>query len=375
MRIILEEIDKPLKLTKIFYCLFLLLGTNMNNNGLTVTTKFSIKYHNWSVCWKYTCPGSTKYSNQIKRKSKTSPTKRYLTVPGVLSSILRASLSIMMFFMKTSAKILTNMMGFIANLWLTSLITFTIFIVYGVIFTTKNNIIPILPLGFPDLSTFCYPWRRMTPMLINGETHKIIHNFTKDIHQKIKLQFSNSILFITLKLIRQLSGITKFIIRKGREAFLFSLDSVSMMTVLYLLYTLSAIKLFRGKKTPKSLMTWALPFTESHYAPIITIPPLLTNEQYQDILEALTNLLIPCCAVIMFCIATQDESNHDTKHMASLSLLRFMCKAMTKGTSPMFVKNPPKPNLTPIQEFQNRKREKKQQYYQTVLKNKKQKKR
>lgn len=378
MRFILEEIDKPLKLTKIFDCLCLLLGTNMNNNGSILTTKFSIKYHNWSVCWKYTCPGSTKYSNQIKRKSKTSPTKRYLTISDVLSFIPRVCLSIMMFLVKSSAKILTKMMGFVANLWSTSFITFTIFVAYGVMFTTKNNIMPILPLGFPDLATFCYPWRRGTPMLINGETHLRIHNFTEDIRQQIKLQFSNSILSVTFKLIRQLSVITTTVIRKGRETFLFSLDFMSMMTVLCLLYTLSAIKLFRDKKTPKFLITWAHPFTESHSSPIITIPPLLTNEQYQDVLEALTNLLILCCALIMFYISTQDESNYDMKHMANLSLFHFMCKGIRKGTSPMFVKNQPKLNTKPIlsiQEFQNRKREKKQQYYQTVLKNKRQKKR
>ena len=350
----------------------------MNNNGSTVITKFSIKYHNWSVCWKYTCPGSTKYSNQIKRKSKTSPIKRYLTISDVLSFIPRMFLSIVMFLMKSSANILTNTMVFIANLWLTSLITFAVFIAYGVIFRTKNNIIPILPLGFPDLDTFCYPWRKRTPMLINGETHLVIHNFTEDIHQQIKLQFSNSILSVTFKLIRQLSFITTFVARKGKEAFLFSLDFVSMMIVLCLLYTLSAIKLFQDKRTPKFLITWTLPFTESHFSPIITIPPLLTNEQYQDILEAFTNLLILCCALIMFYISTQDESNCDMKHMANLSFLRFICKAITKSTSPMFIKNPPKPNSThtlSIQEFQNRKREKRQQYYQTVLRNKRQKKR
>ena len=326
-----------------------------------------MRFHNWKISWKYSPPGSNKYYNQIKRKLNKQMERNPIHATLPLYTILMGFItSLIMFITDTALSVVTTLLwavldiGFmIGHLLLlgTLLISTFLFKKHVLTYSTKFNVfIPSIP--HDELNNFQTQYTRENVFSIMSLIHNNNNHFSLYLLQNTK----NALIYsgqATNTMIRM-----SFI--KCKYCLWFVFDFFCMVAVLFILYILSAIRLFTTKKSTKVGTRWATTFMELHYSPIIFIPPILTTDQLHYLFDWILYVIMVSIVGIMHFIFIYNATGYHTQQNVHLSVIHFICKWLKRGIAPMFIKDHPNPNpqYMSLDEFARQKSAKRRQRYQ-----------
>ena len=376
MEIFVKQTITHGKLTQTFCQLSLILGAHTSKEERCKTKKTNMKYHNWSILWKYSAPGSTRYYKQIQRKSKkTALRSTNNLLNATVTWMIGSFMTLLRSFVQIIFKTMNNFVWIIFKYVNLFVVGFLLCMVYVMVFVIMKKVLPNIRITWIPYSVISdYPTTKGISSLFMVNEWHILHDVIQSYINGLETHTTKLIGFIFSNSSETITLITKRTITKCRQVLWYSFDFMFILAVLCLLYTVSVVRLFQRNKSTKSTMKWAVPFTDLHYSPLITIPPLLTKKQGQYVRDVSLTFLITCIAMVVLYISSLGDSGYDTQNRTVLSVLHYLCKGVRKGISPLFVKSQTQNSIISkmsIEEFTKAKQEKRRQSYQNAKKKRK----